>query len=314
MDISGISQFLNVPGLRGLTKDEQDKIACFLQSSGKDEFFFLLQLLGKNPAQVRSMMIDEFIRRFCLETHPDEIASSFPSKRSWQALDVAMAEFAVTIGVEEHLQFWDRMRYVLEALPQRKDYEDKYGDAHENKTTTPKRGWNYTTCKFCWRRVAYNSGVIRKTANLCFKHNLPAMHPIYQKHRRLERQFLNEQQPIVKRVMTLIGKFQSEEEAQTMVFSQLTAQDGCLPRLAEYLNGVGHDGTYESLLWAFHGPESDIKDSLYREALAEYIQHTLIAKDILDPSQPMPIFTIDELCRAEAWLTLLEQSTCLKKT
>ena len=89
--------------------------------------------------------------------------------------------------------------------------------------------------------------------------------------------------------------------------SQLTVPDGCLPRLAEYLRGIGHDGTHESLLWAFHGPAFDIKDSLYKEALDEYIQYTLEARDILDPSQPMPIFSTDELSRAEAWLIVLDR-------
>lgn len=91
------------------------------------------------------------------------------------------------------------------------------------------------------------------------------------------------------------------------MYSQLTATNGYLPRLVEYLSRAGHDGTHESLLWAFHGPASDIKDSLYFEALDEYIQRTLNAKDVLDPTHPMPIFNIDELSRAEAWLTLLDR-------
>lgn len=174
--MSGMSQFLNVPGLQGLNRDEKDRIGYFLKSPGKDEFFVLLQMLGKTPAQVRSMMIEEFVRRFGLDAHSDEIKAALPSKRSWRDLDIAIAEFAGSMGVEEHLQFWDKMRYVFEAIPQRKDYGDKYSDAHEGKTTRPKQGWNYTTCKFCWRRVAYNPGAIRKTGSLYFMHNLPAMH------------------------------------------------------------------------------------------------------------------------------------------
>ena len=307
MDISNIDEFLNVPGLRGLNKDEIDRIAYFLKSPGKNEFFFLLQMLGKTPAQVRNMMFEEFVRRFGLETQSDEIKNALPSKRAWRALDVAVTGFAGSMGVEEHLQFWDKMRYVLEALPQRKDYGDKYSDAHESRMVKPKRGWNYSTCKLCWRRVSYNPGVIRKTGSLCFKHNLPAMHPTYRRHRRLEKDFLNEQQPIVKSLMALVEECPTEQEAQDMVYSQLTVPDGCLPRLAAYLSGVGHDNTPESLLWAFHGPASEIKDSLYKEALGEYIQHTLNARDVLDPSQPMPILSIDEMSRAEAWLTLLDR-------
>lgn len=117
----------------------------------------------------------------------------------------------------------------------------------------------------------------------------------------------SEQHPIVKKLTALLKNHPSEVESQALIYSQLTATDGCLPRLAAYINGTGHDGTHEGLLWAFHGPASDIEDSRYREALGEYIKRALEARDILDPAQPMPIFTMDELSRAEAWLTLLDQ-------
>ena len=215
---------------------------------------------------------------------------------------------------DEHLQFWDRMRYVIEALPQRKDYGDKYSDAHEAKTTKPVGGWNFALCKLCWRRVAYNPGVMRKTGSLCFKHDLPAMHVIYRKHSRLKRYLSTEQQPVVKKIMALVAECSSESESQERVYAQLTTPNDCLPRLAAYLNDVGHDGTRESLLWAFHGPASEIKDTLYMAALNDYIQRTLDAKDILEKEQPMPVFTIDELSRAEAWLTLLDRDGRLKKS
>ena len=301
--MSEITRFLNLPGLRGLDKDEIDRIAHFLKTPGKDEFFLLLRMPDKTPSQVRSMMIDEFVRRFGLETRADAIREAFPSRRSWPALAGAMAGFAGALGVEEHRRFWERMRHVLEALPRRKDC----GDAPESGTVKAKRGWNYAICKFCWRRVCHNPGVFRKTGSLCFKHNLPAMHPIYRKHRRLESQFPEEQQAIVERMTALVAGRPSEQESHEMLFSQLTAPDGCLPHLAAYLHGVGHDGTRVSLLWAFHGPASDIRDSRYKDALNGYIRYALAARDILDPGRPMPVFGIDELSRAEAWLTLLER-------
>ena len=162
-------------------------------------------------------------------------------------------------------------------------------------------------CKFCWRMVAFNPGLMRKSGTLCFAHDLPATHSIYRKHNRLARQLFVEQQPVVKKIMALVAECSSESDAQERVYAHLTAPNGCLPRLVEYLNGVGHDGTPESLLWAFHGPASEIKDALYLDALGEYILRTLNAKDILEPDQPMPIFNIDELSRAEAWLTLLDR-------
>jgi hypothetical protein len=307
--MSGISKLPNVPELRGLNKNEKDRVDYFLKSPGKKEFFLFRRMLGKTPAQVRNMMVKEFIQRYDLAAYADEIENAFPSKRSWRDLDLMIDKFAGAMDVEEHRLFWDKMRYVLEAIPQHRDYGDKYGDAHGEQTSRPKRGWKYATCKLCWRIVSYNPGVIRKTASFCFMHNLPAMNPVYRKHRRLLEHLLSEQQPVVKKFMALIEACpsESEAEAQDVVYSQLTAPDGCLPRLAKYLKGIDHDGTHESLLWAFHGPASEIKDSLYKDALEEYIQRILNRKDILDPSQPMPIFSIDELSRAEAWLTLLER-------
>jgi hypothetical protein len=80
------------------------------------------------------------------------------------------------------------------------------------------------------------------------------------------------------------------------------------------LNGVGHDGNPESLLWAFHGPAAEITDTRYKEGLNEYIQYVINAKDILELTQPIPIFDIDELSRAEAWLTLLYRDGRAKKS
>jgi hypothetical protein len=217
------------------------------------------------------------------------------------------------MGAEEHLQFWDRMRYVLAALPKRKDYGDKYQDWEKSKTTRATRGWNFATCKFCWRRVAHSSGLHRKTACCCFKHDLPATHSIYRRHSRLARQLRAEQQPVVKKIMALVAGCPSEADAHKAMLIHLMKPNDCLPRLAEHLDGVGHDGTPESLLWAFHGPASDITDARYKEWLNEYIQYVLDAKDVFEPTRPIFILGIDEMSRAEAWLTLLDRDGRRKK-
>jgi len=310
--MSEIGEFLNVPGIRGLNREEKERVSYFLKSPGKSEFFILLQMLGKAPAEVRGMMIDEYIRRFGLEAHSDEIRSAFPPKYSWRTLDVALAKYAGSMDAKEHLLFWDKMRYVFSALPQRNDDGVKHDDTTEDRKNTSKRVWSYTTCELCWRRVAYNSGEYRKTGSLCFKHNLPSMHPVYRKHRRLIKQLSHEQQPVVNKLMALTENDPSKGDLKAQSIFQLTATDGCLPHLAAYLNGIGHDGTIESLLWAFHGPASDITCSRYRETLDEYITRTLEARDILEPTQFMPAFSMDELSRAEALLTLLERDGRIK--
>ncbi len=308
--MSELSQFLHMPGVSELTPGQIEKISYFLQSPGKNEFFILLQMLGKTPVQVRDIMIDEFIRRFGLEAYSDQIRNALSSKQSWQALDMALIEIAGLMDVEEHVRFWKGMRSVFDAIPQSKQHED----ANKDKTRIPQRGWGYTICKFCWRRAAFNSGAIRKTGSFCFKHNLPAMHPLYRKHRRLEKHLAVEQQPILKKLTALVETCPPEKDSQALVISQLTAPDTCLPRLAAYLGGTGHDNTPESLLWAFHGPAWEITDSRYKEALNEYIQRTVDAHTVRDPAHPMPIFTMDELSRAEAWLILLENDRRMKNS
>jgi hypothetical protein len=302
-----LDRFLDVPELQGTSTDERGQVEDLLNNPGKSEFFFFRQLMGMTPAQVRTMMIEEFICRFDLVEHADEIRKALPSRRSWRDLDVALAGFAGSMGADDHLQFWDRMRYVLAALPKRKDYGDKYQDGEKGKTAKATRGWNFPTCKLCWRRVSHSSGLHRKAASCCFKHDLPATHSIYRRHSRLAQQLRAEQQSVVKRIMALIAGCSSEADAHKAMFVHLTTPNDCLPRLVDYLNAVGHDGTPESLLWAFHGPAFDITDTRYKEGLNEYIQYVLNAKDIFDPTQPIFIFGIDEMSRAEAWLTLLDR-------
>lgn len=314
MDESKIGQFLDVPGLQGLNRSQKARIEEFLKNPGKEEFFFFRRLLGKTPAQVRNMMVEEFIRRFDLGAYTEEIMEAFPSRRSWRELDVVAAQFGGSVEDEEHRLFWDRMRYVLAAVPQRKEFSDKYADKHELEGKRPKKGWQYTTCKFCWRTVPYNPSLLRKTGTFCFAHNLPAKDSVYRKHNRLLGQLSMEQQVTVKKLMELFSRCPSDEEASRTMLVHLTTLNECLPRLVEYLNNAGHNGEPESLLWAFHGPMSDMKDMLYKDALAEFIRDVLTAEDPFNPGHPVPfIFTIDELSRAEAWLTLLDRDGRRKK-
>ncbi len=314
MDKSTIEKFLNSPGFIRMNMEEKEKVRYFLETPGHEEFLFFQQSLGKTPAQVRDSMIKEFILRFHLSAHAKEIARALPFRRSWRELDVAMAEFGGAMGEEAHRQFWDRMRYVLAALPQRKGYGDKYADRHELEEDGPKEGWQYNTCKFCWRIVPHNPDLPRQNGIFCFEHDLPATHPTYRKHGRLHSRMFIERQTTVRNLMALIESYPSDEDMHKAVLAHLTAPSECLPRLSEYLSRVGHDGTPESLLWAFHGPASDAMKLQYKEAVGEYIHNRLTAKDPLDPAHSPFIFDIDELSRAEAWLTLLDRDGRRKKS
>lgn len=314
MDKAKVNTFLDASELQGLTKDEKARVERFLENPAKDEYFFLLRLIGKTPAQVRRLMIDEFIQRFDLIKQTDEIEKAFPSQRSWYKLDVAIDEFGGMMGVDEQLQFWDKMRYVLEALPQRREFSDKYTDRQVGATGKPKKGWDFRDCLHCWRTVPVNAGRSRKSPAFCFEHDLPANHSLYRRHKRLRENLSDEQRIIVEKLKAALPQSLSDEAARNTMLSLLTSTNDCLPRLVEHLARAGHDGQPESLLWAFHGPISDGIQPHYKEALGEFIRDILTMKSPFEPYGPIPfIFTIPELSRAEAWLTLLDRDGRRKK-
>lgn len=309
MSKPNIADFLDNLGLHGLNESEKAGIENLMNTPGKDEFFFLLRLIGITPTQVRSKMAKEFTRRFGRDALSDEMLAALPVGPSWRELTDAVAGFAESPTLEEQRQFWDRMRYILAALPRRASCRYGCADAPEPETPPqppPRRTWNHGTCRHCWRRVVYNSGSVRKTAGYCFEHNLPAAHPAYRRRSQLARRIAPERQAVAGKLAALLAACPSGTDAHEILFAQLTAADGCLPRLAKYLHGIGHDGSPESLLWAFHGPASGITEPLYRDALAEYIQYVLDAGDPLNSGRADFIFSMDELSVAEAWLTVLE--------
>lgn len=114
--------------------------------------------------------------------------------------------------------------------------------------------------------------------------------------------------------MALMEGCSSDADVHKTVLAHLVTSNDCMPRLAEYLTSVGHNGDYESLLWAFHGPVSDEMDALYKEAMDEYVQNTLTAKDLFDADLSVFIFSIAEMSRAEAWLTLLDRDRRRRKS
>ena len=307
MDKLEMTRLVDSLGLKRFTANERERIEFFLENQSEEDFFFLKLLIGTTPAQARNIMIEEFIKCFDLDAHAEIIASAIPPKRSWRYLDVAIAKFAGTMKVDEHRLFWDRMRYVLEALPQRKDYGDKYIGSYEQETTRPKRGWNFTTCRLCWRTVPYRNKMMRKSDGLCFEHNLPATHSIYRRHIRLAGCIRVERQLVVEKLVKLRSEYLSDEDLHKAVFAHLITPNDILPHLVEYLNTAGHNGDQESVLWAFHGPKSKMMNTLYQEVMSEYVRETLLMKDPFNKDQPAFIFSIGELSSAEAWLTLLDR-------
>ena len=314
MDKAEMTRLVDSLGLQRLKANERERIKDFLKNQPKEDFFFLKLLIGTTPAQARNIVIEEFLKRFDLGYRASQIPNLFPLKRSWHEMDVAICWLAWALDNDEQRQFWDRMRYVLEALPQRKDYVDKYIDSHEQETTRPKHRWYYMTCRLCWRTVPYKNKVMRKSDGFCFEHNLPATHSIYRKHSRLAGNIRAERQLVVEKLMKLFKECSSDEAMCKAEIACVSTQNDILPHLVEYLNSVGHSGDRESILWAFHGPKSKMTNALYKEAMTEYVHEVLTTKNWFSPDQPACLFSIGELSEAEAWLTLLQRDGRRKKS
>ncbi|MCD8349953.1 MAG: hypothetical protein LUC93_05000 [Planctomycetaceae bacterium] len=303
MNNTEFDSFLDAPALADLNRAEKAEIAGLLKTPAKSEFFFLLQLIGKSPTHVRDRVVDEFARR-----HPSVSNNGativFPWTISdWKNLHDAVSRLAESADGGAYKEFWARMRYVIAALPKHGPSSD--ASLLHQPAGRPRQEWSYATCKHCWRRVAHNSGLYRKTASYCYAHNLPSAHPIYRKHSRLARSVLVEQQAAMGKITAMVRDASTDADAQDIIIANLTSPSENLPHVATYLEEVGHDGTPEGLLWAFHGPSHAIKDAEYSAALERYIQYVLDAKIVTDPNTSCLIFSYDELSRAEAWLTLL---------
>jgi hypothetical protein len=187
------------------------------------------------------------------------------------------------------------MRYLLEALPQLREYKDRYAEKAGQKL--PKRGWDFETCDLCWRTLPVNRDLRKKTGRLCFEHDLPASDPVYRRHKRLKAQVDSDYLPILERLKSEFPRGMSNEAIVAHLQIELTGSESVLPNLVEHLKTVGHDGQPKNLLRAFHGPFPKGLESAYREAMEIFFQEAL----------DYPYFlTLDELTLAEAWLKALQ--------
>ena len=88
----------------------------------------------------------------------------------------------------------------------------------------------------------------------------------------------------------------SDEAVMPVMMRILTTNDTPLPILVKYLAQIGHDGTPQGLLRAFHGPLLDDLPKSNKEAMEEFFKWAM--------GFPY-LFTLGELCLAEAWLNAL---------
>jgi len=303
-----------------LTKLQKEKIGDLKENPGGFEFAFFKRLIGMTPAQARQAMADEYVSRFKPNLEFGELLKVLSPGRTWLKLDLgierllalrremfeklgrsrlnkkgvsAVLSMELNQQFDLELDFWDKMRHLIYALPKPREFSNKFAKQQDLKKSRPAKGWHYDTCVFCWRMVPYNPVAKPKTI-LCFEHDLNSDHPLYRKHFRLAKGVLKLCFDISKRLKPWRDMRITDEEEQKMLVHMMTSADSPLPLLVKYLKAQGHDGTPKSLLMAFHGPFSDKTPVTYKRAMEEFFQEVLATP---------PFVTAYEICLAEAWLS-----------
>ena len=320
------AKLAEIKALTSLNSRQQEQIRYLLRNPGGQEIELFKRLIGLTPAQARRLMAEEYFRhfepdRFDPKFSLDVVLKNLPSCRSWLKLDDSLKAFIKTreehsrlagMGREydavsgqvsrkfeerfdQELDYWDKMRYLLEALPQLREFKNKFEDQADQ--GLPKRGWIFETCDLCWLTLPVNPDLRKKTGRLCFEHDLPASDPVYRRHKRLKARVDSEYLTILKRLKRQYPREMNIEDITARFQIELTGPKSVLPNLVEHLKAVGHDCQPESLLRAFHGPFPKGLESTYREAMEIFFQDAL---------QYPYFFTLDELTLAEAWLIALQ--------
>ena len=327
-DVHIEAKLAEITALTRLNSRQRERIRSLLGNPGGQEFELFKDFIGLTPAQARLLIAEEYFRRF----KPDRIdpvlfnlemvLESLPSSRSWLGLDSNIKTFLKTrekhfswlaasqaravsgqISMDfpeklnerltQGIDFWDKMRYLLEALPQQREFKDK----HATNLQQPKRGWSFETCDLCWRTLPVNPELRKKTGRLCFEHDLPATDSVYRRHKRLKAQVDSAYREVLQRLKPQYPPSLSNEAIAGRLQIELTSPESVLPNLVKHLQAVGHDGRPESLLLAFHGPFPKGLKAAYQEAMGTFFQDAL--------KYPY-VFTLDELTLAEVWLTALQ--------
>ncbi|WBF66051.1 hypothetical protein LN040_09930 [Desulfovibrio subterraneus] len=118
---------------------------------------------GKTPYQVSKLMLNEFQNHFqpAFATTGD-ISNPFRlDDNTWEALDASLKALAGAMSRnEDHLAFWDKMRYALKFLrPSHKDFVRHQTMNHQRRSPeTPLPVVTIGCCELCWRTVPARHG------------------------------------------------------------------------------------------------------------------------------------------------------------
>ena len=271
------TKLVEIKTLTRLNSRQEERVRYFLRNPGGQEFELFKRLIGLTPSKARRMMAEEYFRRFAPDSFEprlslDAVLKCLPPCRSWLKLDDGIKAFVKTreklfrlAGMgrdydvksaelsrdfegkfDQELDYWDKMRYLLAALPQLREFKDKYADKADRKL--PKKGWLFETCDLCWRTLPVNPDLRKKTGRLCFEHDLPASAPAYRRHKRLKAQVDSDYMSILPRLKNEYPRGMSNEAIAVRLQIELTGPESVLPNLVEHLKAVGHDCRPESLL------------------------------------------------------------------
>ncbi|MDR1397680.1 MAG: hypothetical protein LBJ14_08115, partial [Desulfarculales bacterium] len=118
-------------------------------------------LAGKNTMQVAHFLAEEFVNRFGEDwgTKTEVAKKLLPRGRasSWGTLDRNITTFCKQFYTTwqtdtDKVKFFDEVRFVLEALPQKLDYKPVEHKAEYG--TREDMAEHFVFCSLCWRSVA----------------------------------------------------------------------------------------------------------------------------------------------------------------
>lgn len=235
------------------------KLELFLRSSAKGETALRDALIGKNSIQAVKIIAAEFERRFEGKgrTAQDIIRQLAPRGKavSWLTLDKnitgmcqGFSQMADMLerqrkflgeGWEDmpevqhrQIDFFDKVRFVIQSLPKRKDYKLSEKAADYSAANDKARG--FETCFLCWRSVPRTKQ--EKKTPLCYVHDMMSTSKEYRRRKNMRQRMLEIYAELEAEIPTP-AKVRQENKIhpRDFYFRQIRRLNGYFPALAEYL-------------------------------------------------------------------------------
>ena len=136
---------------------------------------------------------------------------------------------------QDKIEFFDKVRNALEALPMRQDY--KLPEKRAEYPTSEEAAAHFATCSLCWHSV-YRRPLEKKTP-LCHLHDMPSNLPEYRKRARIKKQTEVIRLSLLKSLppLALVKQVQGAE-LNAYLLSLCLNPSGSLAYLAKYLHSL----------------------------------------------------------------------------